>query len=165
VPSANASDRPLVPDGDHDAGRLAALHNRDDLIWFRLSEIRVQEFIAPVLGSFQDGCTPFLGPVHDPVLELLGDIPQHIPAHGVLLPIGVEEANHPLRLLERLDQSVQQDSVEAAVTEANAIGPEHSPCPCLSNDKQRPRRRPWSMMLVKGVHGDLQESDTWSIAP
>ena len=155
----------LVSDGDRHARRLATLDDRDGLIRFGLPEIRIPELIAPVPGRFQDGRTPFPGPLHDPVLELPGGVPQHVAAHRILVSIGVEEAGHSFGLLERLDQSVQQDSVEAPVTAANAIGPQPSQRPYLSNDKQRSRRRLWSVMLVKGVHGDLQESDTWSLAP
>jgi hypothetical protein len=39
------------------------------------------------------------------------------------LPVGVEEADHALRLLERLNQPVQQDAIKATVT---AITPELS---------------------------------------
>ena len=33
----------------------------------------------------------------------------------------VEKANHPLRLLERLNQTVQQDAIKATVSPSNAI--------------------------------------------
>jgi len=36
-------------------------------------------------------------------------------------PIGVEEADDPFRLLERLDQPIEQDPVEAAIMPTYAI--------------------------------------------
>jgi hypothetical protein len=52
---------------------------------------------------------------------LIGDFPQHIPAHRVLISIGAEETDDPLGLLEGLDDAVEQDPVEATVCESNAI--------------------------------------------
>ena len=39
-----------------------------------------------------------------PALKLLGNVAQRVPAHRVMLPVGVEEADDVLRLLERLNQ-------------------------------------------------------------
>ncbi|MGH9162015.1 MAG: Calx-beta domain-containing protein [Vicinamibacteraceae bacterium] len=52
-------------------------------------------------------------------------------AHRILLSIRVEEPDDALRLLEGLDQPIDQDAVEAPVSETNAI----------------------LVMLVEGVHG------------
>jgi hypothetical protein len=41
--------------------------------------------------------------------------------HFISLPIGIEETEHSFGLLERLDQSVEQNPVKAAVTELDAI--------------------------------------------
>ena len=49
------------------------------------------------------------------------------------MPIGAEKADHPLGLLKRLDQAVEQDPVEAAIAEADAV----------------------LVVLVEGVHGRL----------
>ena len=46
---------------------------------------------------------------------------QHMPAHRIKLPVGVEEADDALRLLERLNQSVQQDAIKATVLPSNAV--------------------------------------------
>jgi hypothetical protein len=46
-------------------------------------------------------------------------------------PVGVEKADHPLGLLKRLDQAVEQDTVEAAIAKADAV----------------------PVMFVEGVHG------------
>ena len=74
---------------------------------------------------------PVPGPIHDPVAILGGDVPQRIAVHRVELAVRPEEAHGPFRLLERLDHAVEQDPIEAAVAEANAI----------------------LMMFGKGVHG------------
>jgi hypothetical protein len=52
---------------------------------------------------------------------LLGDITQHVSADGVLIPIGAEESDHALRLLEGLDEAVEQNPVKAAIPETNAV--------------------------------------------
>jgi hypothetical protein len=46
---------------------------------------------------------------------------QRAPAHRVQVSVGVEKPNHALWLLKRLDQSIEQDPVEAAIVKANAI--------------------------------------------
>jgi hypothetical protein len=56
-----------------------------------------------------------------------------IGTHRILLPVRIEESDHSLRLLKRLNQTVQQPRVEAPVTETNSI----------------------FMIFVKGVHGAL----------
>jgi hypothetical protein len=55
-------------------------------------------------------------------------------ADRILLSIRVEESNDALGLLERLDQPVDQDAIEASIPETDAI----------------------VVMLVEGVHGRLQ---------
>jgi len=54
-------------------------------------------------------------------LKLLGNVAQRVPAHRVKLPVGVEEADDALRLLERLNQPVQQDAIKASVMPSNAV--------------------------------------------
>jgi hypothetical protein len=66
-------------------------------------------------------------------LELIGNFRQAPPGHPFPAPVDVEKAQHTLGLLERLDQSIQQDSIKAAVSELNAI----------------------LVMLDEGVHGPL----------
>src|SRR5215469_1772166 len=74
---------------------------------------------------------PLLRSVDHPVMELGGDVAQHIPADGILLPVKVEKADHSLRLLKGLDEAIQQQTVETPIAETDAI----------------------LVMLVKGVHG------------
>jgi hypothetical protein len=64
--------------------------------------------------------------------------------HPLTVAVRIEEAQHALGLLKGLDQSVKQNAVEATVAEFDAI----------------------LVMLVKGVHGNLQcWLDTWKITP
>jgi hypothetical protein len=67
-------------------------------------------------------------------VELRSNLAQQVAADRIQLPVRVEEANHPLLLLKRLDDAVQQNAVEAPIVHANVI----------------------LMMLAKGVHGSLQ---------
>jgi hypothetical protein len=124
----------LVSNGDHDARGFAPLEDGHDLVRLGLAEIRVQELITSVFRRLQNGSAPFFRPIDDPVLELPGNLAQHVAAYRIHLAVRVEEANHPLGLLEGLDQTVQQNSVEASIAELNVI----------------------LVVLVKGVHGNLQ---------
>ena len=55
-------------------------------------------------------------------IDALFDIERDInmPAHRIKLPVGIEEADDAFRLLERLNQTVQQDAIEATVLPSNA---------------------------------------------
>src|SRR6266496_1957394 len=87
---------------------------------------------APSGGS-RIGAPHFLGSVLQPILELIGDLRQGFPGDSFPLAIGVEEAQHTFGLLERLDQSVQQETVKTPIPELDAI----------------------LVMLDEGVHGTL----------
>src|ERR1051326_8573794 len=102
----------LVPDGCQDARGFARLQDRNDLIGFGAFEIRIDEYVAAALRSLQDGRTPFPRSIDYPVLKLAGDIAQDIPADRILLTVGVKETDHPLGLLEGLDQPVEQDAIK-----------------------------------------------------
>jgi hypothetical protein len=81
----------------------------------------LEKVVASTCGSFQDGGLPFLGTILHPVVELVSNFPQQIPADTVLISIGAEESDHPLGLLERLNDAVEQNPIEAAIPESNAI--------------------------------------------
>ena len=66
-------------------------------------------------------------------MELISDSPQHVAADRILIPIRTEETHHSLGLLERLDEAVEQNPIQAAISESNAI----------------------LGMLVESVHGKL----------
>jgi hypothetical protein len=62
-----------------------------------------------------------LGPIHDPVVELCRNLAQDIPADRIEISIRAKETNHALLLLERLNDSVQQNAIETTVAESDAI--------------------------------------------
>ena len=118
-------------DSNHDARRLARLEDYYDLVWVSAPEVRRDELVAAAGRSFDDWRVPLERAVLDPALELLGNPPQQIAAHRVLLAVGAKETDPPLRLLERLNQSVEQDAIKAPVAKADAV----------------------LVMLEEGVHG------------
>ena len=96
-----------VADRRHDPCRLPRFHDDDDLVRLGTPEIRLDEFVAAALWRLDNGSIPSLGLLLDPALELFGRPAQHIAADRIDLPIGVEKADHPFRLLKRLDQPVE----------------------------------------------------------
>ena len=71
------------------------------------------------------------------------DLTQHVAAHRVDVAVGPEKALCSGSVQKGLNATMQEKAVKASVAEADAI----------------------LVMLVEGVPGDLQDSDTWSIAP
>src|SRR5579863_4975944 len=101
---------------------------------FAVLPIGQHEIVAPfILRRVQNRHAPFFGAVFQPVLKLIGNLRQYPPGHSFSVTIGVEETKHTLGLLERLDQSVQQKTVETPIPELDAI----------------------LMMLDEDVHGTL----------
>jgi hypothetical protein len=128
----------VFADGGHDGGGLACLDDGYDLIGLGSSEVALHEVIAPAWGIFLNGYAPFLGAVPGPVVVLRSDIAQHLPTDRIDVAIGPEETHGPLFLLKGLDRSIEQNTIEAAIVETNAI----------------------LVMLQKGVHGHLQCGET-----
>jgi hypothetical protein len=82
------------------------------LVGLGVVEIIADQLIAPgivaaALEILQNRSTPFFGPVFDPVLKLIGDAGEVGSGNSGSLPIGIEEPQDPLGLLEGLDQAVQ----------------------------------------------------------
>ena len=124
----------LSADRHQDPGGFSGLEDHGHSIGGAISQILLYEVIASLFfGRFHDRSTPFLGSVLQPVLELIGDFRQGLPRYPFPFTIGIKEPEHALGLLERLDQTVQQDSIEASIPELDAM----------------------LMMLVEGVHGAL----------
>jgi len=121
----------FVADRRHEARRFTGFEDRHDLIGPSPGERPIHELIAASGGYPLDRHVPVPGLIHDPVMILGGDVPQRIAVHRVALTVRPEEAHDPLRLLERLDDAVQQQAIEAAIPEPYAI----------------------LMMFGKGVHG------------
>ncbi|MGC2332629.1 MAG: hypothetical protein WA581_14335 [Candidatus Acidiferrales bacterium] len=101
-------------------------------------EVAIHEIVASAWGIFLNGYTPFLGAVFDPVVILSGDVAQQQPIDRINLAIGPEKADHTRFLLKGLDGCVQQDTIEATITESDVI----------------------LVMVQKGVHGYLQCGET-----
>lgn len=78
------------------------------MIGFGLLQVRQHEIVAPLLlRGFDDGCSPFLRTIDNPMVELVGNLGEGPTDYPFPIPIGVEEPQYPLRLLEGLNQSVQ----------------------------------------------------------
>ncbi len=125
----------LLADRRHDACRFSGFQDDDHLIRLGCLEVRVDKFVAPTLWRFDNRGVPFVGLILHPALKLLGGAAQDITADRIELPIGSEKAHHPLGLLKRLDEPVQQNPVETPIAKANTV----------------------PVMLVEGVHGRLPD--------
>jgi len=111
----------LVAIGDQDSPRLTRSENRYDLVRLGLLEIRIDEIVASSIRRLQYWHAPLLRPVCHPILVLLSDTTEFIARDTLAVAIGVEESDHSFWLLERLNQSVQQQPVKAPVVEPDAI--------------------------------------------
>src|SRR5579872_5269917 len=88
-----------------------------------------------------------LYPVSRDVLREIAQ--QYITAHRVQFAVGGKEPDHSFRLLKRLNQSIEQDAVEATVVESDMIlvvlvESVHGSAPCREKTKsltQRPLLR------------------------
>src|ERR1700737_4466124 len=99
-----------------------------------LPQVRQHEIVAPLLlRSLDDGCTPLLGTICNPMVELVGDLGQGMAGHPFSISIGVEETQYPFGLLEGLNQFVQEEPIETLISELDAT----------------------LVVLVERVHGDL----------
>src|SRR6516165_7250806 len=105
--------RLAVPDRGHDARRFACFKDGHDCIGARAFEVWVDEVVAAAMRGVQNRNPSLLYPTLQPVLELIGNATQRVPAHRIELPIRVEEANDALWLLERLNQPIQQVPIKA----------------------------------------------------
>src|SRR5215475_7338827 len=111
----------LVADGNHDACWLARLEDDDDCVRLRTLEVGVNELVTTPLRGIDHRNLCVFSPAFQPLLEVVSDAVQELSTHRIYWPIGVEEADHPFRLLERLDQPIEQDPVEAAIVPSYAI--------------------------------------------
>src|SRR5271165_2845040 len=110
-----------VADRSHDAGGLPRLEDHHDFVGVRSFEVWIDKVIAAALRGFHNRDVPLFSPRLQPGLKLLGNAAQCIPAHWIQLPIRAEEANDALWLLERLNQSIQQDAVKATIVPTNTV--------------------------------------------
>ena len=110
-----------VADCSHDASGFPRLEDHYDVVRVCSFEVWIDKVIAAALRGFHHRDVPLCRPRLQPGLKLLSNAPQRIPAHWIELPIRIEEANDALWLLERLNQSVQQDAVKATIVPTNAV--------------------------------------------
>src|SRR5262249_19349386 len=113
--------RLAVTDCNENACRFARFENDHHRIRPGPLEIGSDEVIAAAIRRLENRDVPFLRPILEPRLKLLGNAAQDLPANWIDLPVGIEEPDHPLWLLKRLDQPVQQDPVKATVVPADAV--------------------------------------------
>jgi hypothetical protein len=94
--------------GDQDACGFARLENDGHMIGFGLLQERQDEIVAALLlRGLDDGCTPLLGTIRNPIMKLVSDLGECATDHPFSVAIGVEEPEYPFGLLEGLNQSVQ----------------------------------------------------------
>src|SRR5262249_29948875 len=110
-----------VADRDQDPGRFPGFEDDHDLVRLGAPKIRLDELIAPTRRRVEERDSPLLRTVLDPALELVGDVAEDLSTHRILMSIRVEEPDHAFRLLEGLDQAIEQDPIETPIPEADAI--------------------------------------------
>jgi hypothetical protein len=102
-------------------------------------QVLLYELISALfLRRLNDRRTPLFRTVLDPIQELVGNVGQAMVSDSHPITVRVEETQHPFRLLEGLDQPIQQETVEAPVCEVDAI----------------------LVVQKKGVHRNLQCGET-----
>jgi hypothetical protein len=84
-------------------------------------KVGIDKVVAPSGRRIYNRGTPFLATILDPVLELLSNIAQNMTSNPLGLPIGVKEADYPLGLLKRLNQSVQKNPIKTTIGKFDAI--------------------------------------------
>src|SRR5215470_5686761 len=104
-----------LSDGGHDSSRLSGLENEHHLVGLGVLEIGSHEVVTPCGRWVNNGRTPLLGTILDPVVELLSDVAQQVAVHPLATTIGIKEADHSLGLLEGLNQAVEQNTIKAPV--------------------------------------------------
>jgi hypothetical protein len=98
----------LSANGYQDASGFASFQNDGHMIGFGLLQVRQHEIVTPLmLRSFDDGCPPSLRTIDNPMVKLVGNLGEGLTDYPLSIPIGIEEADYPFRLLEGLNQSVQ----------------------------------------------------------
>jgi hypothetical protein len=124
----------VAPDSDQKTRRLARFQDDADLARFDVAHIGHDEVIAAFLiRGIDDGRAPFFRSVFQPALKLISNLRQGLSSHTHAVAVVVEEAHHAGGFLEGLNETVQQEPIEAPVSELDAI----------------------LVVLVESVHGDL----------
>src|SRR5215475_5068829 len=113
--------RGLIADGNHNTRGLTRLEDDRHVAALSSSEVRIYEFVSTAPGRLCDRDIALRGPLGHPGLKLVSDVAQGGTCHWIDLSIRIEEADDPLRLLERLNQPIQQNAVETTIMPTDAI--------------------------------------------
>src|SRR5580704_1534284 len=86
-----------------------------------LLQVRRHKIVASLLlRGFDDGCSPSLRTIDNPIVEVVGNLGEGPTDYSFPIPIGIAEPQYSLRLLEGLKQPVQQDPIETSIYELDA---------------------------------------------
>jgi hypothetical protein len=80
----------------------------------RVSKVRLDEVVAPTFWVAHDFHAPPLSAVLDPVVILVGNVAQDVPAHRINLAIHPEKALRSGTVQEGLDTAMQQKTVKSS---------------------------------------------------
>ena len=105
----------------HDPRRFACFQDGHHLIRLGFAKVRFDELVTAAFRCFEDGSAPLLRPVLHPITELIGNVGEDLATDRELIPVEAEEPDHSLRLLEWLQQPIQQDAVETPVARPDAM--------------------------------------------
>jgi hypothetical protein len=122
----------LVADAYQYPGWFPCFQNGHNLARLGPIEVWGYKVIPPSFGSIQYRNPPLLRAILHPVVVLTADISQDLSRYRVCVSVAAEEPHHPLWLLERLNQSVEEYAIETRIREIYAI----------------------LGMLIEGVHGN-----------
>ena len=108
-------------DGGQAAGGVAGLEAHHDLGRLRAAAIGGDAGVAAAGRRIANGGTPRLGASLHPAVVLCGDVAQDGAGHRIELAIGGEEADDAFGLLQRLDETIEQDPIETPLPAPDAI--------------------------------------------
>ena len=111
----------LIAKGNHDTRGLTRREDDHHGAGLGSSEVRIDEFITTALRRLYDRDIVLRGAFGHPALKLVSDGAQGGSRHRIDLSIRIEEADDPLRLLERLDQPIEQNAVKTTIVPTDAV--------------------------------------------
>ena len=97
-------------DGSHDPSWFPGFENDHYVIFLGVLKVRIDKVITPSLRGIQNGRAPFLAPVLDPVLKLLGDIAQAVASNPFALSIGIKECRSLALAAEKAESTRSKES-------------------------------------------------------
>ena len=111
----------LIANGRENARGFTRLQNTNHLIILGAFEIRIPHFVAAGFRIVDNGHSPFLRSVLDPMVVLRRDIAQDVATDGIPSPVAPEKSEDPFYFLKRLNDPVQQHTIETSVMETDVI--------------------------------------------